>query len=462
MQTTTDIADLAGSKALVLGLGATGLSMARWLARQGAQVRIADSREAPPNAQRLRTELPAVRLDAGPFRAESFDDIDLIAISPGIALAEPLVQQSLQAGTPVVGDVELFALAKDTGSRVLAITGSNGKSTVTTMTGAMCEAAGARTVIAGNIGLPVLDALEAAVPPEIYVLELSSFQLETTQSLRPAAATVLNLSEDHLDRYEDMAAYAAAKARIFAGDGTQVLNRDDAWSLGMRLPGRSVVTFGLGAPDAPGQWGIASTAGEPRLVQGERALMRVAELGVPGLHNAANALAALALCSALDLPQGPMLAALRAFRGLPHRLQQVAACGGVDFYDDSKGTNVGATVAALSGLGRACVLIAGGEGKGQDFRPLADAVRRHARAVVLIGRDRDRIAAALAGTGVTLMRAETLVEAVQMAHGAGRTGEGVLLSRACASFDLFRDYRDRGESFARIARALADRAGGRH
>jgi UDP-N-acetylmuramoylalanine--D-glutamate ligase len=454
--------DVKDSNVLVLGLGATGLSMARWLARHGACVRVADSRVAPPNASRLAAELPGVRLDTGPFQASTFEGIDLIAISPGIALREPAVSEAVAGGLPVVGDVELFACAKDAKARVVAITGSNGKSTVTTMAGAMCEAAGARTVVAGNIGVPVLDALEAAVPPDIYVLELSSFQLETTRSLQPAAATVLNVSEDHLDRYDVMESYAQAKARIFQGDGAQVLNRDDAWSARMRLPGRHVLTFGLGAPGAGADWGIVPDSGRNFLAQGERRVMEASELGVPGLHNAANALAALALCSVLGLAESPMLRALREFRGLPHRLQPVAVCNAVTFYDDSKGTNVGATVAALSGLGKTCALIAGGEGKGQDFTPLAAAVRDHARAVVLIGRDRDRIEAALAGSGVALMGAATLEDAVAMAYAAALPGEAVLLSPACASFDMFRDYRHRGEEFARIARALAQRSGGRH
>ena len=288
-----------------------------------------------------------------------------------------------------------------------------------------------------------------------------AFRLETTRSLRPAAATVLNLSEDHLDRYDGMESYARAKARIFQGDGAQVLNRDDAWSARMRLPGRHVLTFGLGAPGAAADWGIVPDSGRSFLVQGERRVMEASELGVPGLHNASNALAALALCSVLGLAESPMLRALREFRGLPHRLQPVAVCNAVTFYDDSKGTNVGATVAALSGLGKTCVLIAGGEGKGQDFTPLAPVVRDHARAVVLIGRDRDRIQAALAATDVALMSAATLEDAVAMAYAAALPGEAVLLSPACASFDMFRDYRHRGEEFARIARALAQRSGGR-
>jgi len=453
--------ELSGSRVLVLGLGETGMSMTRWLAGRGAVVRVADSRDAPPHAARLARELPGVRLDSGPFQAASFDAIDLIAISPGVAVAEPLVQRALAAGVPVVGDIELFARAKDASVPVLAITGSNGKSTVTTMVDAMCRAAGARTVMAGNIGLPVLDALAQASRPDVYVLELSSFQLETTSSLDAKAATVLNLSEDHLDRYDGMPGYAAAKARIFQGTGTQVLNRDDALSLGMRRAGRTVKTFGLGTP-TQGDWGIRADAGKPWLAQGDRRIMPVAELGVPGMHNAANALAALALCSALDLPEAPMLAALRTFQGLPHRMQPVAERDGITFYNDSKGTNVGSTVAALAGLGRPAVLIAGGDGKGQNFGPLAGPVRAHARAVVLIGRDREEIARALADTGVVLLRASTLDEAVQLAFGVAQGGDAVLLSPACASYDMFRNYLHRGEEFTRAARALAGVDGGRH
>jgi UDP-N-acetylmuramoylalanine--D-glutamate ligase len=453
---------LPGKNVLVLGLGATGLSMARWLARQGACVRVADSRADPPNASQLGSELPDVRLDTGPFRFASFDAIDLLAISPGVALSEPLVKRALDTGLPVVGDVELFAQAKDAASKVIAITGSNGKSTVTTMAGSMCEAAGARTVVAGNIGLPVLDALSKSAQPEIYVLELSSFQLETTCSLAAAAATVLNVSEDHLDRYDGLASYARAKARVFQGNGAQVLNREDGWSMGMRLPDRQVVTFGLDAPPGARDWGIATDASGAFLAQGGRRVMALSELGVPGRHNAANALAALALCTTLGLPESPMVGALRQFRGLPHRLQPVAVCGDVTFYDDSKGTNVGATVAALSGLGRSCVLIAGGEGKGQDFAPLAQAVQQHARAVVLIGRDRERIREALTSSGVALIAADSLDDAVSIAYAAAMPGDCVLLSPACASFDMFRDYRHRGEAFAHIARTLAQCSGGRH
>ena len=454
--------DLQGRNVLVLGLGDTGLSMTRWLVRQGAHVRVADSRVAPPNRERLAREAPEVALDSGAFRAASFEGIEMIAISPGVPLAEPLVHAALARGVPVVGDIELFAQATSQASAVIAITGSNGKSTVTTMVGAMCEAAGARALVAGNIGLPVLDALSEGATPQIYCLELSSFQLETTCSLNAAAATVLNLCEDHLDRYQNMTAYARAKARIFQGSGIQILNRDDPWSSAMRLPNRRIVTFGRGVAPSETDWGVAESGGETWLTMGQSRVMAASEIGVPGFHNVMNALAALALCRAVELPQAPLLEALRRFSGLPHRMQKVVEVGGVGFFDDSKGTNVGATVAALSGSGGVCVLIAGGDGKGQDFRPLAEPVREHARAVVLIGRDREEIARALEDSAVPLHRAETLEAAVKLAYSLALPGDSVLLSPACASYDMFRDYRHRGEEFARFARRLEGTMGGRH
>ncbi len=447
--------ELKGKRVLVLGLGDTGMSMARWLAERGAVVRVADSRDEPPYADALERDVPGTRLDRGPFRAASFEDIDLLAVSPGVPVAEPLVQQSARRGVPIVGDIELFAHAKPAQARVLAITGSNGKSTVTAMAEAIAQAAGCSALAAGNIGLPVLDALQAEPDTDLYILELSSFQLETTHSLNAAAATMLNISQDHLDRYDGLASYAAAKARIFQGSGVQVLNRDDAWSMGMRLSGRTVRTFGLDAPASSDDWGLAVADGRDWLAAGTQLLMPVDELGVPGRHNAANALAAMALCDEVGIAREPMTEALRRFAGLPHRMQPVAELDGVTFYDDSKGTNVGATVAALGGLGKRCVLIAGGEGKGQDFSPLAGPVRAHASAVVLIGRDREEIAAALAPTGVRLLRADSLQAAVAMAHAAASPGTGVLLSPACASFDMFRSYVHRGEEFARLARSLA-------
>lgn len=460
--------ELNGRKVVVLGLGDTGLSMARWLARRGARVRVADSRPVPPHAPTLTRELPQVPLATGRFSDATLAGADVIAISPGIDRREAPIANAIKRGVPVVGDVELFAQAlKQAASRqpsavspkVVAITGSNGKSTVTAMTGEMCRAAGRATVVAGNIGTPVLDALttieQGKARPEVFVLELSSFQLESTASLEADAATVLNVTEDHLDRYDGMTDYAAAKARVFTGSGVQVLNRDDRRSLGMARAGRTLFTFGLSAPRTDSEWGIAGEGAERVLVRGQSRLMPVGELPVPGLHNAANALAAHALAHAIGLPAAPLCDALRGFRGLPHRMQRVAEVAGVAFYDDSKGTNVGATVAALSGMDRPVVLIAGGDGKGQDFSPLAPVVRTCARAVVLIGRDAPLIERALAGSSVRLERAGGMDEAVALALGAARPGDAVLLSPACASYDMFRDYVQRAEAFVAAVRRLA-------
>jgi UDP-N-acetylmuramoylalanine--D-glutamate ligase len=457
--------ELKGRKVVVLGLGDTGLSMARWLTRHGADVRVADSREDPPRAAQLARELPQVALATGVFGEATLRGADLIAISPGLDRRAEPVAGALRRGVPVVGDVELFAQRLRTfgTSKVVAITGSNGKSTVTAMTGEVCRAAGRRTVVAGNIGTPVLDALGAiedgAAAPEVFVLELSSFQLESTASLEPAAAAMLNLTEDHLDRYNGMADYAAAKARVFAGEGVQVLNRDDRWSMGMAREGRTILTFGSGLPRAETEWGIRTERGAEVLARGARPLMERTELPVAGLHNAANALAAHALAHAIGAPDDALARALRSFQGLPHRMQKVAEHAGVVFLDDSKGTNVGATVAALAGLRQPVVLIAGGDGKGQDFAPLAPAVKARARAVVLIGRDADKLALAIAASGVPVERAAGMDAAVRAAFRASRAGDAILLSPACASYDMFRNYVHRGEAFAAAVRRLAGNGG---
>jgi UDP-N-acetylmuramoylalanine--D-glutamate ligase len=460
--------NLAGKQALVLGLGITGLSMARWLVRQGAEVRAADTRESPPCATQVADELPQVQIATGPLRESLFRGADLIAISPGLPASEPWVADARARGAEVVGDIELFARALHgiaPQAKVLAITGSNGKSTVTEMAGAMCRLARRRAVVAGNIGVPVLDALlaverEAAAgrpAPQMFVLELSSFQLETTFSLDAQVAACLNLSEDHLDRYASMTDYARAKARIFRGTGTQVLNRQDPWTQGMALAHRRVLTFGLDVPATERDWGLIDGDGDTWLAQGGQKLMAVSALRVAGLHNAANALAALALARAADLPYEPLLRALAQFEGLPHRVQRVGDVGGVTFFDDSKGTNVGATVAALNGMRRKVVLIAGGDGKGQDFAPLKPAVAGHARAVVLIGRDRERIAQAVAGSGVPLLRAGDMDEAVRISFDQAREGDAVLLSPACASFDMFRNYEHRAWVFVDAVQRLGTR-----
>ena len=451
--------ELHDKKVLVLGLGDTGLSALRWLQRQGAHLSVADTRETPPGVATLKAELPRVKLHTGAFSEDAFKDTEIIVISPGVSMAEPMVQAAISRGVKVIGDVELFAQYKPASAKVIAITGSNGKSTVTTLVGEMCKAAGMKTVVAGNIGLPVLDTLNGNVP-DVYVLELSSFQLETTSSLNADAATMLNLSEDHMDRYEGLADYAQAKARVFFGEGVQVLNRQDAFSMGMALQGRAVVTFGLDKALNENEFGIDTELNITQLVRGSKALLATSEMKIAGLHNAANALAALALCEAIGVPKAAMIKALREYKGLPHRVEWVADIGNIAFYDDSKGTNVGATYAALKGLVgpsdlKKIVLIAGGDGKGQDFSPLAEIVAKNAQAVVLIGRDASLIETALKGTKVDLIKADSLEAAVKAAYGLAKAGDAVLLSPACASFDMFRNYVHRAEVFVQTVKALA-------
>ena len=443
---------------LVLGLGETGLSMVRWLSAQSAHLRVADSRSAPPGLTEVGQYVPAGQIYCGNFNDALFDGIELIAISPGVPLRDPAVAKAVARGVAVVGDIELFAqsLPKDNRPHILAITGANGKTTVTSMVEHLCRAAGKDVVAAGNISPAVLDVvLERGVnQPEVWVLELSSFQLETTYTLNADAATVLNISEDHLDRYADMDEYSAAKARIFSGCGVQVLNRDDERSMGMARKDCRIITFGLNLPGNESDFGIESIEGETWLMQGSQQLLKASELQVAGTHNVANALAALALSRAIDFPMPTLLDALRSFKGLPHRVERVAEFDGITYYDDSKGTNVGATIAALQGLGCKAVLIAGGEGKGQDFTPLNPVVAQHARAVVLIGRDAPLIGAALNGCGVDVLRAEDMNDAVRLAAHLAQNGDAVLLSPACASFDMFRNYEHRAEVFIEAVRGL--------
>ena len=455
----------ADKSVLVLGLGETGLSMLRWLSAQGARLRAADSRSEPPGLIEAAQYVETGQIYCGTFNDALFDGIDMVAISPGVPLRDPAVARAAARGIPVVGDIELLAqhlmdydLRLTT--KVIAITGSNGKTTVTSMVEHLCKAAGKDAVAAGNISPAVLDvALErGAKQPEIWVLELSSFQLETTATLNADAATVLNISEDHLDRYAGIDAYAAAKARIFIGSGVQVLNRDDARSMGMALPGHEVVTFGLDVSSHEQDFGVERNRDGIWLMQGDHQLLKVSDLNIAGMHNVANALAALALCRAIGLPMPTLIEALRSFRGLPHRVERIAEVDGVVYYDDSKGTNVGATVAALEGLGRKVALIAGGDGKGQDFAPLKPAVMRHARAVVLIGRDAPLIAATLEGCGVPLRHAANMGEAVRQAAQLAQSGDAVLLSPACASFDMFRNYAHRAEMFVEAVHELIKEA----
>jgi UDP-N-acetylmuramoylalanine--D-glutamate ligase len=459
---------LDGKRILVLGLGESGLAMARWCARQGARLRVADTRAAPPNLAALRREVPGAEFVSGELDKPLLAGIDLLALSPGLSGGLMVVLHARARGIPVLGEIELFAHAlRDLGVRpatqVIAITGTNGKTTTTALTGHLCRAAGVDAEVAGNISPAALDALMARLDagrlPRVWVLELSSFQLETLESLDAEVATVLNVSDDHLDRYENLDEYAGAKSRIFMGGGAQVLNRQDARVKRMAVAGRRLLSFGVDAPAHADDFGLRHNRGEPWLVHGDRFLLPQRELPIAGLHNAANALAALALCAAIDLPQLPLIEGLRRFRGLPHRVEKVAEFGGIEFFDDSKGTNVGATFAALNGLAgeggkRKIAIILGGDGKGQDFSPLRQAVLEHARAVALIGRDASLIEAALGACGVPMAYAADMSEAVRICVEHARPGDAVLLSPACASWDMYRNYAHRAEVFVAAVRAL--------
>ncbi len=457
---------LAGKHVLVLGLGESGLAMARWCARQGARLRVADSRAQPPGLDALRAAVPDAEIIAGSSGNAVLDGIDLIAVSPGLDPRTGVIAEARRRGLTVTGEMSLFAAALDelgarATTRILAITGTNGKTTTTALAAALARAAGVDAVAAGNISPSALDVLMERLNrgdalPACWVLELSSFQIETLAGFDAGAATVLNVSDDHLDRYASVDEYAATKARLFQGGGAQVLNRDDARVAAMALAGRRVVFFGTGTPRGDNDFGIVEQGGERWLARGAQALLPLAELPLAGLHNAANALAALALCEAgLGLAPQALAAALHTFRGLPHRVELVAErADGVRYYDDSKGTNVGATAAALEGLGRKVVLIAGGDGKGQDFAPLAAVFAHHVRAAVLIGRDAGLIGAAVAGSGVPLEYADSLDAAVTRADALAQPGDAVLLSPACASLDMFRNYAHRAEVFIAAVRRL--------
>lgn len=450
--------ELAGKHVLVIGLGETGLAASKWLARQGARVRVVDSRETASQGAALRATVPSAMLVEGPFHAEAFAGVDLMVLSPGVPAQEPLVQQTLAQGVPLVSEIELFAWAVHQftpRARVVAITGSNGKTTTTALTGALCRAAGQRTAIAGNIGPAALEALMAAVDsgtvPDLWVLELSSFQLDTTYSLNPDVAALLNLSEDHLDRYAgSMDAYTISKWRVFQGCGAMVLNRDDPRSLAARRPERRTVTFGLNSAPGPSDYGVVNDW----IMRGAERLIALADLKLVGRHNAANAMAALALCDSIGIDLHAVLPTLAAFGGLPHRVEQVAEIDGVTYFDDSKGTNVGATLAALQGLGRRVAIILGGDGKGQDFSPLRDAIDRHACAVALIGRDAVVIATALGSSTLPMRHCCDMADAVRWCAEHAGPGDAVLLSPACASMDMYRNYAHRAEAFVDAVRLI--------
>ena len=536
---------LQGQHVLILGLGASGLAMARWCAQAGADVTVADTRQTPPQLSTLQSEWPAVRFVPGPLAASLVEGTTVRAVfrSPGLApdVVAPVVDAARAMGLWQGGELSLFAAGlKDLKERfgyapqVLAITGTNGKTTVTSLTGQLVARAGKTVKVAGNIGPTLLDTLSEAIAqaqeqvaqeeaerqaeereladreaepltdvtlapvvldpmaqalPQVWVLELSSFQLDSIEGFEPTAATVLNISQDHLDWHGSVAAYAAAKARIFGAQALMVLNREDPEVMAMRPAPvrvklqkpveRECILFGGDMPQRPGDFGIEVMNGMTWLVRALEAdetrrrrkdeedelhiqrLMPADALRIRGRHNAVNALAALALASSAGCALGPMLYGLREYRGEPHRVEPVAIIHGVEFFDDSKGTNVGATVAALKGLGeeRRVVLIMGGEGKGQDFTPLAEPVSRYARAVVLIGRDAPLIRTALQDLGVPLCDAPDMTTAVTMAADKAQSGDAVLMSPACASFDMFDHYVHRAEVFVQAVSSTAEAAG---
>ena len=440
--------DYRGKNVLVIGLGKTGAACARFFAAQGAHVTVTDSRREPPGIVEVRG-LP-VDLQLGRFGVDRpVASYALAAVSPGVSLDEPFVRDLRTAGVPTFGDIELFARAAE--APVIAITGSNGKSTVTTLLGEMAKRSGLNVAVGGNLGTPALDLLAPDV--ELYVMELSSFQLETVLSLRCKAAANLNVSPDHLDRHHSFEAYAEAKSRIFIGCETAVVNRNDPETERNVRAAQRKLSFGLDAPMA-GQYGLVKWQGDDWLAVGDERLLRASELKIYGLHNAANALAALALADACGIARHASLAVLREFRGLRHRCEWVAEVGGVAYFNDSKGTNVGATLAALAGLPEPIVWLGGGQGKGQDFAPLKPVLAQKGRAAIVYGQDAAQLAVAL-GDALPVYREPDLAASVKRAHAIARPGDRVLLSPACASLDQFRNYEERGEQFCGFVRALS-------
>jgi len=438
-------------RTLVVGLGKTGLSVARYLSQQGVPVAIVDSREQPPELERSRAELPTdVALFLGGFHPDAFARAQQIVISPGVSMQQPEIAAALARQVPVMGDIELFAQAAK--APVIAITGSNGKSTVVTLLSAMARRAGIEVRTGGNIGTPALDLIKQN-EPDLYVLELSSFQLETVHSLRPQAAVVLNISDDHLDRYRDLQDYARAKQAVYQNAALQVVNLDDPVAAALADGQRPQAGF-TGQVPAAGNYGLLQHAGEHWLARGDMPIMPVSAIRMAGQHNQLNALAALALGDAAGLPLTAMVETLTEFQGLPHRMQLVHQQHGVRWLNDSKGTNVGATLAAINGVDGNVVLIAGGDGKGADFSPLANAMQRKGRGAVLIGKDAALLDRVLQGV-VPVRLADNMTEAVRLAAEMAQPGDCILLSPACASTDMYRNFEARGDVFMQAVKELA-------
>lgn len=439
---------------VVVGLGMTGLSCARYLSAKKLPFSVVDSRLNPPGLDEFKAEFPDVSLVLGEISDEALQGANELVVSPGLALQEPAIARAMAKGMSVCGDVDLFV--REANAPIIAITGSNGKSTVTALVGEMAKEAGRNVAVGGNIGVPVLELLKEQ-QVDLYVIELSSFQLERCQMINAEVATVLNLSADHMDRYPDMLAYHQAKHRIFTGCKQVVVNRGDTLSKPMVAEGVTALTFGLNRPDFKG-FGVVEAQGEEHLAFEFDPLMPLSELKIVGRHNVENALAALALGHSVSLPMDAMIRALKNFHGLQHRCQFVAEIDGIKFYDDSKGTNVGAAIASIVGLSDSVekiVLIAGGQSKGADFKTLGPVIKQYARAAVLIGEAANAIEQAV-GSSVVVKHANTMQEAVSQSASLAQSGDAVLLSPACSSFDMFESFEHRGEVFKQCVHALSD------
>lgn len=434
---------------LIVGLGKTGLSVAHFLRDRDVLFAVADSRENPPGKEELLASCPGVPTFFGEFSNKVFKQARQLVVNPGISVHTPAIQAAVKKGAEVIGDVELFA--RSSTRPVIGITGSNGKTTVTKLLSLMIQRAGLNVEMGGNVGIPVLDLLNKD-KADVYVLELSSFQLETTYSLHAVSAVILNITEDHLDRYDGFAAYAAAKAKIYEQCEHVLANRDDTDVMTLARKYQPI-SFGLDKPERDQDFGIYEQDNETWLVKGNEKLINAKALKLKGRHNIANALAALALGDVAGIDMQGMLQGLQEFEGVEHRSQWIAKINKVNWYNDSKGTNVGATLAALSGMPGKTVLIAGGQGKGSDFKPLAPVVEDKARAVILLGEDAEKISAAL-GDFAPQHFVKTMDEAVALANEISKAGDNVLLSPACASLDMYKNYEERGEVFMAAVRCL--------
>lgn len=432
-------------------MGATGLSCVRYLHALGDEITVIDSRDVPPGLKTMQDDYPDVNVLTGTLESPLYESTDLLVVSPGISIRTGAVAEAIDKGIEVVGDVELFARAvNESSASVVAITGSNGKSTVTCLVGELCKAAGKTTLVGGNIGKPVLELLNAPIP-DVYVLELSSFQLETTRSLPALSAVVLNISEDHMDRYNDLKDYARSKAIIYRNCKHVVINRDDALAVSLVDSAVSVISFGKGEPPTEQDYGVDDSG--QFIVRGRQQQLALSDIKLQGQHNVSNVMAAMALIAPMNISLDVIANVTRQFGGLPHRSQVVAEAAGVIWINDSKATNVGASSAALQGVGRPVILIAGGEGKDADFSPLGKTINKYVKHLILIGRDANLIEACVADQ-VARTHADTMEQAVTIASNIADKGDVVLLSPACASFDMFDNFEHRGDVFTEAVNKL--------